>query len=91
MTANGWFQIGLYFVILLTITKPIGVFMTRVFNREKTFLDPALRPVERLIYLPVCICCERCGGIEGKRLRHVGEVLRIPRQPNLHPFDQIQY
>jgi len=50
MTANGWFQIGLYFVILLTITKPIGVFMTRVFNREKTFLDPALRPVERLIY-----------------------------------------
>ncbi|HEY6467273.1 MAG TPA: potassium-transporting ATPase subunit KdpA, partial [Candidatus Acidoferrales bacterium] len=50
MTANGWFQIALFFVILLAITKPIGVFMTRVFAREKTPLDPVLRPLERLIY-----------------------------------------
>src|SRR5215831_4976680 len=50
MTANGWFQIAAFFVILLAVTKPLGVFMTRVFNREKTFLDPVLRPIERLIY-----------------------------------------
>src|SRR5262245_28874990 len=50
MTINGWFQILLYFLILLSVTKPIGVFMTRVYNRERTFLDPVLGPVERLIY-----------------------------------------
>jgi K+-transporting ATPase ATPase A chain len=50
MTANGWFQIGLFFLVILLVTKPIGVFMMRVFNREKTFLDPVLRPIERLVY-----------------------------------------
>jgi K+-transporting ATPase ATPase A chain len=50
MTANGWFQIFLYLLILLAITKPMGVFMARVFAGEKTFLDPLLRPIERLIY-----------------------------------------
>src|SRR5215831_4459034 len=50
MTANGWFQIGLYLFVILLVTKPMGGFMTRVFNREKTFLDPVLRPVEKLIY-----------------------------------------
>src|SRR5271168_290233 len=56
MTANGWFQIALFFVVLLVITKPTGVFMARVFAREQTFLDPVLRPVERLLY--------RCTGID---------------------------
>lgn len=37
MTANGWFQIGLYLFVILLVTKPIGVFMTRVFNRERHF------------------------------------------------------
>src|SRR5271169_2527653 len=50
MTANGWFQIGLYLFVIFLVTKPIGVFMTRVFNREKTFLDPIFRPIERLVY-----------------------------------------
>ena len=50
MTANGWFQILLYLALILLVTKPLGVFMTRVFNRERTFLDPVLRPVERLVY-----------------------------------------
>ena len=50
MTTNGWLQILLFFAIILAITKPLGVFMAHVFNREKTFLDPVLRPVERLIY-----------------------------------------
>ena len=35
---------------VLAVTKPLGVFMTRVFNREKTFLDPLLRPIEKLVY-----------------------------------------
>src|SRR5574341_2194627 len=50
MTVNGWLQILIYFVLLLLITKPLGVFMARVYNRERTFLDPVMRPVERLIY-----------------------------------------
>jgi K+-transporting ATPase ATPase A chain len=50
MTINGWFQIALFLALVLALTKPMGIFMTRVFNREKTFLDPVLRPVERLIY-----------------------------------------
>src|SRR6266704_7179746 len=50
MTANGWFQIGLYLFVIVLVTKPMGVFMTRVFNCEKTFLDPILRPIERLVY-----------------------------------------
>ncbi|MCU1266796.1 MAG: potassium-transporting ATPase, subunit [Acidobacteria bacterium] len=50
MTANGWLQILFFFALILVVTKPLGVFMAHVFNREKTFLDPVLRPVERLIY-----------------------------------------
>jgi K+-transporting ATPase ATPase A chain len=50
MTANGWFQIGLYLLVIFLVTKPVGVFMTKVFNREKTFLDPVLRPIEKLVY-----------------------------------------
>ena len=50
MTANGWFQILLFLLIVFLVTKPLGIFMTRVFNREKTFMDPVLRPIERLLY-----------------------------------------
>ena len=50
MTANGWLQIILFLVLVFLVTKPMGVFMTHVFNREKTFMDPVLRPVERLLY-----------------------------------------
>src|SRR5712692_241419 len=50
MTANGWFQIGFYLLVIFLLTKPVGIFMTRVFNREKTLLDPVLRPIERVVY-----------------------------------------
>src|SRR5580698_6832319 len=50
MTPNGWFQILFFLLLILAITKPMGIFMARVFSREKTFLDPVLRPVERLVY-----------------------------------------
>ncbi len=50
MTLNGWIQVLLFLVLIFAVTKPLGVFMTRVFNRERTFLDPVARPVERLLY-----------------------------------------
>jgi K+-transporting ATPase ATPase A chain len=50
MTINGWLQILFFLVLVFLVTKPMGVFMTRVFNREKTFMDPVLRPIERLLY-----------------------------------------
>ena len=50
MTINGWLQIAFYLLLVLAVTKPLGIFMAHVFNREKTFMDPVLRPIERLIY-----------------------------------------
>src|ERR1700682_1198018 len=50
MTANGWLQIGIFLALIFAITKPLGMFITRVFNGEHTFMDRALRPVERLLY-----------------------------------------
>jgi len=50
MTANGWFQIVFFLALIFAVTKPLGIFMARVFNRESTFMDPVLRPVERLLY-----------------------------------------
>ncbi|HLB93472.1 MAG TPA: potassium-transporting ATPase subunit KdpA [Terriglobales bacterium] len=50
MTTNGWMQIAVFLALILTITKPLGVFMAKVFSGEKTFLDFALRPLERLLY-----------------------------------------
>ena len=50
MTINGWWQILFFLVLVFLVTKPLGVFMARVFNREKTFMDPVMRPIERLLY-----------------------------------------
>jgi potassium-transporting ATPase potassium-binding subunit len=50
MTLNGWLQILVFLGLIFAVTKPLGVFMTRVFARERTFLDPVLRPIERLLY-----------------------------------------
>ncbi len=56
MTANGWEQIGAFLLAVVLVTKPLGVFMSRIFERERTFLDALLRPVEKLVY--------RAAGIE---------------------------
>jgi K+-transporting ATPase ATPase A chain len=53
MTANGWIQIALFCAIVILITRPLGGYMTRVFEGERTFLSPLLRPLERGIYW----CC----------------------------------
>src|SRR5438034_9854963 len=50
VTVNGWIQIVLFLVAVLAVTAPLGRFLTRVFNRERTWLDPALGPLERAIY-----------------------------------------
>ena len=50
MTFNGIFQIVFYLAVLILLAKPLGAFMARVFQREKTFLDPVLGPLERFIY-----------------------------------------
>ena len=50
MTINGWIQIALFCAIIIAITPPLGGYMTKVFNGERTFLSPVLRPLERAIY-----------------------------------------
>ena len=50
MTLNGWIQILLFLAAIAAVTVPLGAFMARVFARERTWLDPVLRPLERLIY-----------------------------------------
>jgi potassium-transporting ATPase potassium-binding subunit len=51
MDLYGWIQLGLYLFILLLLTKPIGLYLFRVLDAEgKTFLDPVLKPMERLLY-----------------------------------------
>ncbi len=62
MTAIGWLQIVLYCVIIVALTKPLGWYMTRVFNGERTFLSPVLRPVEVAIYW--------IGGVDERREQH---------------------
>src|SRR5215471_5745213 len=59
MTLNGWLQILVFIAIIIAIAKPVGIFMTHVFNGERTFLHPVLHPVERIIY--------RLTGVDEKR------------------------
>ncbi|MCK1315086.1 MULTISPECIES: potassium-transporting ATPase subunit KdpA [unclassified Bradyrhizobium] len=62
MTMIGWLQIILFCVITVALTKPLGWYMTRVFNGERTFLSPVLRPIEAGIY--------RFSGVDEKREQH---------------------
>jgi K+-transporting ATPase ATPase A chain len=62
MTAIGWIQIILYCAIVVALVKPLGWYMTRVFNGERTYLSPILRPVEMALY--------RIGGVDEKREQH---------------------
>ena len=50
MTANGWLQAALFFAVLVALMRPLGIYMARVLEGQKTFLDPVLRPVERILY-----------------------------------------
>lgn len=50
MNIHSWLQLILYFVVLLALAKPLGSFMTKVYQGEHTFMDRVLGPVERFIY-----------------------------------------
>jgi len=50
MSVNGWLQFGLFSAILLASVRPVGIYLARVLEGERTWLDPVLRPVERFIY-----------------------------------------
>jgi K+-transporting ATPase ATPase A chain len=50
MTLNGFLQLGIYFLVLLALTKPLGIYMTKVFSGERFFLGRIFCPLERLIY-----------------------------------------
>ena len=50
MTLNGWMQIALYGAVVLALVKPLGLYMTRVFDGERTFLSPVLGPIERGLF-----------------------------------------
>jgi len=50
MSANGWLQFALFSLILLASVRPVGIYLARVLEGERTWLDPVLRPFERLIY-----------------------------------------
>jgi potassium-transporting ATPase potassium-binding subunit len=62
MTLNGWLQIALYLGLVVVFIKPLGLYMARVFNGDRTFLDPVLRPIERLIY--------RVSGVDPRQEQH---------------------
>src|SRR5437016_3134545 len=59
MTVIGWIQILFYCAIIVAILPVLGGYMTRVFNGERTFLSPLLRPVESVLY--------RVGGVDERR------------------------
>jgi potassium-transporting ATPase potassium-binding subunit len=62
MSVNGWFQIAIYFAVLTALVVPLGRFMARVFEGERTFLSPILVPVETALY--------RIAGVDEKQEQH---------------------
>ena len=50
MTSYGWIQIVVLFVAVVAVTKPLGLYMFKVFSGERTWVSPVLQPVERVIY-----------------------------------------
>ena len=50
MSWNGWLQIALFSAVVLALVKPLGLYLTKVFNGERTWVSPVLHPVERGFY-----------------------------------------
>ena len=48
--AQGWLQIGIFLVVVVALTPPLGIYMARVYRNESVFLTPVMAPVERLTY-----------------------------------------
>lgn len=62
MTGNGWLQIGIFIASVVLCAKPLGVYMAAVFERRRTWLDPVMAPVEKLLY--------RCTGVRADEEMH---------------------
>lgn len=62
MTGNGWLQIGVFIAAVLLCAKPLGLYMAAVFERRRTWLDPMMVPVEKLLY--------RCTGVRPDEEMH---------------------
>jgi K+-transporting ATPase ATPase A chain len=62
MTINGWIQIAIFCAIVVALVKPLGGYMTRVFNGERTLLSPVLHPIERGLYA--------LSGVDGRQEQH---------------------
>ena len=62
MTFMGWVQIAFYCAVIVAITPALGAYMTRVFNGERTFLAPILRPIEIGLY--------KIAGVDERREQH---------------------
>jgi potassium-transporting ATPase potassium-binding subunit len=62
VSINGWTQIIIYCAIVVALVKPLGWYLTRVFNGERTFLSPVLQPAERVLY--------RIAGVDPAREQH---------------------
>src|ERR1700741_714214 len=85
MTISGWIQIALFRVIVILIPCPFGSYLTRVFNGERTFLSPVLRPVERAVYW----CC----GVDEKEEQHwltYAVAMLFSRVPGFLPLYALQ-
>ena len=50
MSANGWLQFAIFSIVLLLTVRPVGIYLARVLEGKRTWLDPVLRPIERLVY-----------------------------------------
>src|SRR6266481_1727974 len=51
MNISGWFQLAFFLIVLILVTKPLGLYLFQVLDANgKTFLDPVLKPVEKLCY-----------------------------------------
>ena len=87
MTWQGWAEIALTLAVAIGLGWPLGVYMSRVWNRERTWLDPVLRPVFERIYEDTdrywreYSLCEDLVDLETQfqlwRFRHMRTVMRI--------------
>ena len=79
MTTLAFLKIAVYFLLVLAVTKPLGLYMRRVFSGERTFLDPVLGPRRAARLPPRRRRREEGAGLEGVRL--LAARLQRPRRP----------
>ncbi|WP_223258210.1 potassium-transporting ATPase subunit KdpA [Thermogemmatispora tikiterensis] len=70
ITFNSFVQIALFLALVLALTKPLGLYMTRVFNGERTWLSPVFAPLERFLY-------RACGIDPAREQRWTGYVIAM--------------